>query len=91
MFRHPVISSQKSDSRVWGIESSLLLAVGFAYIRDIATARFAQIKCLIKEPGGLALMIVEMVLSTSRSFAIGALLLDVMIQGYQGVVGTFEN
>ena len=91
MFRHPVISSQKSDSRDRGIESNLLLAVGFASIRDIASARFAQINSPMEEPGGLALMIVKMVLSTSRSLAVGALILDIVIQGYQGVVGAFEN
>lgn len=80
-----------SDSRNWGIEASVLLAVRFAYIRDIASARFAHIKSPTEKPSGLALMMVRMVLSTSRSLAIGTLILDVVIQGSQGVVGTFLN
>ena len=86
-----IISSQISDSRNWGIESSLLLAVRFAYIRDIASANFAHIKSPKEEPSGLALIIVRMVFSTSRSLAIGALILDLVILGSQGVVGTFQN
>ena len=79
------------DSRNWGIEASVLLADRFGYIRDIAGARFAHIKSPTEKPSGLALMIVRMVSSTSRSLAVGAPMLDVVIQGSQGVVGTFQN
>ena len=79
MFRDLTISSQNSGFRNWGIEAIRSLAVGFA---DIASARFAQMRSPTEEPGGLALMTVEMVFSTSRSLALSALLLDVVIQGY---------
>lgn len=92
MFRYLTISSHNSGFRNGGIEASRSLAVGFA---DIASTRFAQMKSPTEEAGGLALMIVEMIVeivfSTSRSLALSALLLDVVIQGYQGVVGTLEN
>ena len=91
IFRYLVISSQMSDSRNWGLESSLSLAVPFAHIRHVASARFAYIKSLTEEPSGLALMIVRMVLSTSRSLAIGALILAMVIQGSPGVVGIFQD
>ena len=88
IFRYLTIPSQKSRFRDWGIEVSRSLAVGFV---DIACARVAQMESPTEAQGRLASKIMEVVFSASRSLALSALVLDVMIQGYQGVVGTLEN
>ena len=88
IFRYLTIPSQKLGFRDWGIGSSRSLAVGFI---DIAWARFAQTESPTEAQGMLASKIMEVIFSAPRSLALSSLVQDVMIQGYQGVVGTLGN